>query len=194
MTRKYNANHLSADDRYQIQETSWYEIKILLEKDDSIDTPVEDLTFVVQSVTLPEISNPAIDVGYGNSTAKLPGKREHGESSFTFMDAMTIDVEAVILGWQNKVYDPETGKMGWVSEFKRTIQITQYGPDGSNERVWILRGCWPSNVAYGEMSGESSDKKNITVTITYDNAYRKRFKDGGLIGNKHKDYRAVNTN
>lgn len=163
-SRKYNASHLSSNRNYQVQETPWYEI--------TIGGTTSDLTFLVQSCTLPEISNPAIDVGFGNSTAKVAGKREYGEGSFVFMDAIIADIEKQLIKWQDQVYNSKTGKMGWVDEYKRDVMVTQYGPDGTHERPWHFEGAWPSSINFGEMTGESADKKNITVTITYDNAYR----------------------
>ena len=164
MGRQYNANHLGNSKHYQVQETNWYEI--------SIGGTSQDLTFMVQSCTLPELSNPVIGVGYGNSTAKVAGKREVGDSTFSFMDAMVADIESQILKWQDQVYDSKTGKMGWCTDYKRQVTVTQYGPDGSYERTWKFEGCWPSRVSYGSLSGESADKKVIQVTITYDDAKR----------------------
>lgn len=162
--RKFNAMHLSTNRNYQVQETMWYEV--------IIGGTSEDLTFLTQSCSLPEIGNPAIEVGYGNSTAKIAGKREYGAGTFTFMDAMIADIEQQLVDWQNTIYDQDTGKMGWVDEYKRDIHVVQYGPDGTYERTWEFEGCWPSNIAYGEMSGETADKKSIVVTIEYDNARR----------------------
>lgn len=162
--RKFNARHLGSSKNYQVQETNWYEVVI--------GGMSEDLTFLTQSCTLPEISNPAVEIGFGNSTAKVAGKREYGSGNFSFMDAMVADVEKQIFDWQGTVYDSKTGKMGWASDYKRDITVTQYGPDGTHERVWKFEGCWPSSVNYGEMNGESADKKVIVVTIEYDSAER----------------------
>ena len=163
--RKFNANHLGSTKNYQIQQTNWYEIVL-----GDLST---DLTFLVQSCSLPELGNPAIEIGYGNSTAKVAGKRELGSGSFTFMDAIVADTEKILTSWQKSIYDPETGKMGWAVDYKKQCTVTQYGPDGTYERTWVFEGCWPSQITYGEMSGESADKKNISVTMEYDNAYRK---------------------
>ena len=162
--RKFNAKHLGNSKKYQVQESCWYEVVI--------GGLSQDLTFLTQSCTLPEVSNPAIEVGYGNSTAKVAGKREYGAGNFVFMDAMVADIEKQLVEWQNSIYDQETGKMGWCTDYKHDISITQYGPDGTYERTWKLEGCWPSNISYGEMSGESADKKTITVTMEYDAAVR----------------------
>lgn len=163
-SRKYDAMHLSSNRNYQLQQTNWYEI--------AIGGMSQDITFIVQSCTLPEVSNPAIDVGFGNSTAKIAGKREYGSGSFVFMDAIMVDIEQQLLDWQRTVQDERTGKMGWVDDYKRDMTVTQYGPDGTYERKWSFEGAWPSSINYGEMSGESSDKKTISVTIEYDKATR----------------------
>lgn len=162
--RKFNARHLGNSKDFQVQQTNWYEVVI--------GGLGDDLTFLTQSCTLPEVSNPAIEVGFGNSTAKVAGKREYGSGNFVFMDAMVADIEKQISDWQDSIYDPATGKMGWCVDYKKDITVTQYGPDGTYERTWTFEGCWPSSVNYGEMSGESSDKKNITLTIEYDQATR----------------------
>ena len=162
--RKFNAAHLGSNRNYQVQQTNWYEIVI--------GGLSEDLTFLTQSCTLPELSNPVIEVPFGNSTAKIAGKRDIGSGSFVFMDAMVADIEKQIVDWQSQIYDAQTGKMSWVDEYKHDITVTQYGPDGTYERTWHYEGCWPSTISYGDMSSESADKKVITVTMEYDNAYR----------------------
>ena len=132
----------------------------------------DDFTLLTQSCNLPDISTPVVELPFGNSKAKVAGQAEYADGSMSFMDAITIDIENQILAWQSQIYDPKTGKMGWVNDYKRDMTVTQYGPDGTFERTWKFEGAWPSQVTYGEMSGESSDKKVIQVTISYDRAYR----------------------
>lgn len=164
MGRQYNANHIGNSRRYQIQETCWYEI--------SIGGMGEDITFMCQSVTLPELTNPAIRVGYGNSEAKIAGRREVGAAAVRILDAPVADIEAQITGWQGQIYDPATGKMGWVDEYKRQMTVTQYGPDGTYNRTWKYTGVWPSSINFGNMDSEGTDKKVMQLTLEYDNAER----------------------
>ena len=163
MARQFDARHLSSTKNTQVQMTNWYEILV---------PDMADLTIMVRNCTLPEISTPAVELPFGNSKAKVPGQVEFGDGSMTFMDAIKKDIEKQLVEWQSKVYDVKTGKMGWVDEFKKDITVTQYGPDGTCERVWTFEGAWPSQISYGEMSGESSDVKQIQVTMSYDRAYR----------------------
>lgn len=168
--RKFNANHLGTTRRYQVQETPWFEI--------SIGGTSEDITFLTTSCTLPEPTNPKVEVPFGNSTAKVAGKREYGSGSIQIYDAMQADIEMQLLDWQKQVYDPQSGAMGWCDEYKRTMTITQYGPDGTWERTWVLEGVWPSDIDFGQMSGQQADKKTIAVTFEYDHAYREDVQPG----------------
>lgn len=162
--QSFDARHLSSNRNYQVQELQWYYIQI--------GDISDDLSLLVNTCSLPEISTPAVELPFGNSTAKVGGKIEYGDGSIAFMDAITIDVEKQLYDWHSQVVDPETGESGWVDEYKRDVLITQYGPHGENERIWHLEGAFPSSISYGEMSGESADKKTITVTLSYDRAYR----------------------
>lgn len=162
--RNYDARHLSSQKQYQVQMTNWYEIQIQ-------DLP-ESIIMLQNSINLPERSNPAVELPFGNSKAKVAGQTEWGDGSLTLMDAISLDTEKAVEAWQNQVYDPATGKMGWVNQYKREMIVTQRGPDGTYLRAWKYEGVWPTAVTYGELSGESSDKKTISLTLAYDRAYR----------------------
>lgn len=163
MPRAFDARHLSSTKDTQLQMTNWYEIVI---------PGFDDFTLMVRDCTLPEISTPPVEIGYGNSRVKLPGQAQYADGSITFNDAIKMDMEKKLLEWQAKVYDPVTGKMGWVDEFKKDTIVTQYGPDGTFERTWHFEGAWPSSISYGQMSGDNSDAKQMSVTLSYDRAYR----------------------
>lgn len=163
MPERFDARHLSTTRDYQPQMTNWFEIQV-----EGIDA----LTFTVQDCTLPELSTPPVSLPYGNSVSKVPGQAEWGSGSFTFIDAIMADVEVALYEWQSEVYDPATGKMGWVDQYKRDVIVTQFGPDGTAERPWRFEGCWPSSIPYGSLSMDGSDKKLIECTIEYDRAYR----------------------
>nr|DAY17821.1 MAG TPA: Baseplate wedge protein [Caudoviricetes sp.] len=160
----FDARHLGNSKRFQAQMTNWFKV--------IIGGVNSDITLLVQNVNLPEESNPPVELPYGNTKAKVPGQTEYSDNSLSIIDAMQADIEQEFVKWRKTVYDPETGKMGWVSEFKRDMTVYQYGPDGTCIRGWRYEGCWPSQINYGEMTGDSSDKKLIQVTITYDRAVR----------------------
>jgi hypothetical protein len=162
--RNYDARHLSSRKDYQLQMTNWFEIQI--------DGISESITMLQNSMTLPDRSTPVVDIPFGNSHAKVAGQAEYADGTLEVNDAILVDTEKEIEAWQNQVYDPNTGKMGWVNQYKRDMILSQRGPDGTYIRQWKYEGVWPSAVNYGEMSNDSSDRKRISMTLSYDRAYR----------------------
>lgn len=162
--KNFDARHLSSQKEYQVQLSNWWEIQI--------DGISESLVVLANTFNLPERSNPAIEVAFGNSKAKIAGQAEFADGSLTIMDAIVKDTQRELEKWQNTIYDPTTGKMGWVNEYKRDMIVTLHGPDGTYLRSWKYEGVWPNSISYGELSMESSDKVQVTLTLSYDRAYR----------------------
>lgn len=162
--RQFDARHLSSQKEYQVQLSNWFEIQI--------DGISESLCVLANTINLPERSNPAIEVSFGNSKAKIAGMVEFADASMTVMDAIVKDTQLEIQSWQDKIYNPETGAMGWVSDYKRDMVVVLHGPDGSYLRSTRYVGVWPSSVSFGELSNESADKVMVTMTLSYDRAYR----------------------
>lgn len=163
MARQFDARHLSATSNTQIQMQNWYDISI---------PDHGDLSLMVNECSLPDISLSVVELSYGNSISKVPGQLSYGSGNFTFRDAIKMDIERDLLKWMNDIIKFDTGAMGWIDEFKRDMYVTQYGPDGTEERVWQFAGAWPSNINGGSMSHSGADAKIISVTMEYDRAFR----------------------
>lgn len=138
----------------------------------------EDLTLAVDSFSAPDETNAPIEISYGNHKVKFAGPAEFSDGDMVVNDFIGIDTEKIITDWKATVYDPKTDKIGFAASdasnkgYKKTAYLYLYSPDGSVARKWKIEGCWPSHVAYGEFSNSSPDKRQITVTLTYDKAYR----------------------
>lgn len=164
MARQYGANHLTTNRDYQVQLTNWFEIQI--------EGTSEDITLMIQSVDLPSPSIEQITLPYGNTVAKVAGPLTFDDSTVRIRDAVSKDIENQLLEWQKQVVDPETGEIGWVDEYKRTMLVTQYGPHGEHERTWKYEGVWPSKLSFGGFDMGSADSKVVDMTLTYDRAFR----------------------
>ena len=166
MPKQFDARHLSNNKTYEIQGSNHFEV--------IIPGMGDSFTLCVSTCNLPEVTIGAVELNYGNSKVKVAGLVELGEGSLTVKDAIVADIEKKISDWQDQVYNKETGKMGWAYQYKKDLQVNQYGPDGTYVRTWVLQGAWPTSVSYGEMDYSNGEKKNITMTIAYDNAKLKR--------------------
>lgn len=133
------------------------------------------ITLATTDFELPSITVSPVEIPYGNTKIKLAGAVEYGgASSLQCIDFIGADVEGILYAWQNIVFSPETGQVGWATNYKTDAKVLEYSVDGACLSSWILRGVWPSAISYGDgMSKNGSDIKKVNVTLAYDLAYRK---------------------
>lgn len=155
--------HLSNSRTYEVQRVHNFEVVI--------EGLPETVTLSVISFPIPETSNGVISLKHGNADVKVAGAAEFSDGQLVVRDAIVADIERVLYEWRRQVYDPTTDRIGWAAEYKKQGYVHQYAPDGTHVRTWKIIGMWPSAMSASEMNNESSDKKNITLTIQYDRAY-----------------------
>lgn len=154
--------HLSNNKTYEIQRTNHFEVQIA-------GLP-EELTLSVESFAMPNFSNAPIELAHGNTRVKVAGQTTFEDSELVVKDAIGADVEKIVNDWHRQVYNPDTDAVGWAADYKKNATVFQYAPDGTYVRSWKLLGIWPNAVAYGDMAYDGSDKKTITLTLSYDKA------------------------
>lgn len=158
------ASHL-ASEGFEVQRTNNFEIQI-----DNV-SKVRPLILAVVSGFLPNESNDVINLNYGNTTITVAGKANaNGSGSLVIRDLVQQDMEQVIDEWRATVYNKDTDGIGFAADYKKSAYVTQYAPDGTLVRVWVLEGVWPSAVNYGNVSYESPGVKTIDITLQYDKA------------------------
>lgn len=161
-----NAGFMSVASTYEVQRTNNFRIIF----DGTID-PNAYIELACTSTGLPTISNEPIELAHGNSSVKVAGKASVDDISVTVKDFIESDIEKILWDWRLKVYNPETGKVGWASNYKKDATIVQYGPNGEHLRKWQLKGVWPQSLDLGELSYEDSSAKAVTMNLSVDNAY-----------------------
>lgn len=156
--------------KYQLQRKNHFEV--FFGSNDTIKIDPE-LKFMVVNFPLPKETTESSDVNYFNQTIKTAGRTTFETTQMVLRDTIDYDTELKFLDWRKKVYDPETGRMGLAADYKIKAQVIEYTPNGDEYRKWELIGCWPSGIDYGDLTYEDGGEKQLTVTITYDYAYRK---------------------
>ncbi len=139
-------------------------------------TEVDALMMAVQQFNPPTRSNTPIDYNWGNNKVKLSGKGEVATGDITLVDFVLPDIEGLLLGWYDKVYQTGIGerkeRTNLVEAYKFPIKLVQWSADGNTERAWMLEGCFPTSVTFGNFDYTSNDKKQMTVTFSVDLSYR----------------------
>lgn len=155
---------------FQLQRKNHFEVQFI--KNDAGIEIDPDLRFMVVSFPLPKESTEVSDVSYFNQTIHTAGKTTFENTTMVLRDTIKYDTEKKFLNWRKKVYDPETGTMGLAAEYKCDAIVREYTPNGEQYREWKLVGCFPSGIDYGDLSYDDGGEKQLSVTITYDFAYR----------------------
>ena len=132
-----------------------------------------EFRFMLVSFPLPKETTETSDINYFNQTVKVAGRTSFAETTMVLRDAIEYDTEMKFLDWRKKVYDPETGIMGLASEYKCDAWVYEYTPNKEMLRRWKIIGCFPSGIDYGELTYDDGGEKQLSVTLTYDYAYRK---------------------
>lgn len=125
----------------------------------------------IQTTTVPAWVIDPIEVGHGNIKAKFAGQVNVEDWQITLLDALEQSSEATKwVTWYEKIY--KWAGNGFLAStaanYKKQGTLMEYTPTGTIEHVWILKGIWPNNIAWGELTYEDGDKKVLTVTLSID--------------------------
>lgn len=171
-----NAAFMSTDSKYEVQRQNNFRFIIdLSEISNGTSLSSGDIIeLACDTASLPNVQNEATELNYGNSTVKVAGMTSVDDVTVAVKDFIEPDVEQILWNWRLKVYNPQTGKIGWATNYKKSATIVQYGPNGECLRKWHLDGVWPTSLDLGDMDYSSADKKQISMTLSVDNAYIER--------------------
>jgi len=182
MAVQLSAGHISAGSRandsriqgnYEVQrQNNWY-FEVTPPSAGSNDTK-RVIELALDTGFLPTEHSEELEINFVNEKVYVAGKPLFDEGTLGLKDYVDQPVMKAISDWRKKVYDPETGKIGLAKDYKVDASVVLFAPDGTYRREWILRGCWPKDVVYGDTLDMSSNEMNkIQITIRYDKAIPK---------------------
>jgi hypothetical protein len=167
LTNPQAADHIAAEaGSFEPQRQNNFSVEIagLSEADRDL------IILALETCPLPNESNEEIEIRYQNEVRKVAGQYIVENLTLSVKDFVDKEVRTAIMRWRNLVYNPNTGKIGLASNYKKRARIIMTAPDGSNSRICKCHGCWPQNVVGGNLDMTGSDKVLIEVTITVDKA------------------------
>lgn len=132
----------------------------------------DECSFMLQSFPIPTINVAEEEIAWGNQSMYVAGKATVDGGSVVFNDYLSVDTENILYQWFKKVYDTETGVRGRQADYKKTaiVQILD-GTMENDARSWKIEGIWPQSFESGELSYDDATKRQVTMTLKFDNAY-----------------------
>lgn len=152
------------------------------------------LVLSVKSADVPGMNVVKKGIKYFNTTAFYAGALSPVENfTIEYHDYLDRDILAILARWHRKVYNPDTGAIGFARDYKRdgslfllppgmpaadapgVVESTEY-----MDRTFRLRGIWPSVLKYPTLSHDSEGENAIIkVDFSVDMAYPKSMSDRG---------------
>lgn len=151
--------------------------------------------FLVKSVGKPQFEIGSVPHAFLNHTFYYPGKTTWQPITAVIVD--TIDPTAnatqeIMKVLEESGYDlpttpTVTAGFGTVSKDKAVnaalgqVKIATLDSDGNRIEEWVLNNAFITRAEFGELSYETEDLLNVSITIQYDNAYVNVINGAGTI-------------
>ena len=132
----------------------------------------EVLRLSVESATIPSFSLGEIAIRMGNSVMYAAGSPEFSAGTIVCKDYIGAESKEVLYAWLGCAYDPETDKIGTLSDYKKDAYLIEYTPDYQKVRQYVLKGCWVTSVTESDRNKEdTAEASKVTASIRYDKGY-----------------------
>jgi hypothetical protein len=128
------------------------------------------LELAIKSMFPPSDSNEPIEIPYMNSRVWVAGKHMVEAGTINFFDYVDKNTAKIIRDWRLKVYDPDTGKMGYAKDYKKAATLYAMPPDmnESNARKYELQGMFPFAAKFGTFDYSANALVEIEVQFRFD--------------------------
>lgn len=131
----------------------------------------EVIRIAVASAPVPNYSIQALRQRRGNTVQTFAGTPEFQEGTLELYDWIGVNTKSILLAWQKKASNLETGKTGILTDYKKNAVLCEYSPDGQIVRAWDIYGCWVNAVSEQPFNhAENQTERRIQATLQYDMA------------------------
>ena len=126
--------------------------------------------YLVKTANRPNIEFEEVTLEHMNVKRFVKGKGTWSELEITLYDPVVPSAAQAVMEWVRLSHESVTGRDGYSDFYKKDVTIQVLGPVGDIVEEWKLKGAWIKSANFGELSFESNDPADITVTLRYDYA------------------------
>ena len=105
-----------------------------------------------------------------NVKRKLKGKADWGSITCDLYDPVVPSAAQAVMEWVRLSHESVTGRDGYADFYKKDITFNVLGPVGDKVEEWTLKGAMIQSANFGDMSWETNEPADITLTLRYDYA------------------------
>lgn len=126
--------------------------------------------FTAKTTNRPQITFDETVIDYVNVKRYLSGKGTWQPMSLTLYDPIVPSAAQKVSEWIRLNFENVTGRMGYASFYKKTINLKLLDGVGSVVEDWELQGAWIQDANFGDLDYAVSDPTEIALTIRFDQA------------------------
>jgi hypothetical protein len=127
-------------------------------------------SYLVKAANRPSINFETVTLPHININRKLQGRGDWQPIEITLYDPIVPSGAQAVMEWVRLGHESITGRRGYADFYKKIINFYMLGPVGDKIEQWTLHGAFIESVNFGDLSFESNDPAEITLTLQYDYA------------------------
>ena len=143
-----------------------------------IKPPSTRSEFLVKATTIPASTIGSYDVFYHGKAIHVAGDRSFDTWDTTIINDEDFGIRNTLENWMGSISNHSLNTRdkevfntseGDVAKYKSTLQVTQFGKDGTTLRTYTFKGAWPSALSTINLDwATASEIEEFTCTWVYD--------------------------
>ena len=126
-------------------------------------------SFTVKTSQRPSIERETVEVDYINQRWYVAGKDKWQPLKIELYDFIAPSSAQKVIEWLRLVHDHSTGRMGYMSMYKRNFSLKMLDPVGNVVEKWNIIGAMPTGtIEFGELDYAVSDLVTAVFTVQPD--------------------------
>ena len=124
--------------------------------------------WTVESAKRPSITQNPVEIPFLNTSTWVLGRYTWDDMNVTFRDMIGPSTSQALMEWVRLHSESVTGRQGYAAGYKRDIELAMLDPTGAVVQKWILKGCFLTNVDFGDLNYGQDDIATISATLRPD--------------------------
>jgi hypothetical protein len=125
--------------------------------------------YICKTASRPTVSTEEQEIPFINSRRYVAGKTTFGTIAVTLHDPIAPSGAQQCMEWVRTCYESVSGRAGYADFYKRDIQLKLLDPIGTVIELWDIKGAFPTEVNFGEVTYEDGGPLEISLTLRFDN-------------------------
>jgi hypothetical protein len=127
-------------------------------------------SYLIRAANRPSINFETVTLPHININRKLQGRGDWQPIEITLYDPIVPSGAQSVMEWVRLGHESITGRRGYADFYKKDITFYMLGPVGDKIEQWTLKGAFIESANFGDLSFDSNDPAEITLTLQYDYA------------------------